>query len=75
MLYEVITGTGLEYKWVSRALARKGFKTTDEKGDYPAVEISTDEKQHYRVTLADGSQTYLRTIEDLLEHICKQYDE
>lgn len=64
-----LVGKGIEYKWVSRALHRNGFKTTREEGDYPQVEIGEDGHREYLLKRQDGSKQKLRTIEDLLARI------
>ncbi|MDG5800407.1 ABC transporter ATP-binding protein [Marinilabiliaceae bacterium ANBcel2] len=64
-----LVGKGVEYKWVSRALARNGFSTSDDPFSRLQVEISSDNKREYILSGADGKPVKLRTIEDLLERL------
>jgi len=64
-----LVGKGIEYKWVNRALHRTGYKTTIDEGDYPQVEVDSDNNREYVLKLPNGTPQKLRTIEDLLEQI------
>lgn len=64
-----VIGKGVEYKWVSHALNRTGYQTTDEEGNYPKIEIDSSAKEAYILHQPDGSRHRLRTIEDLLAQI------
>ena len=64
-----VIGKGIEYKWVSRALARKGFEASDNSYSDIEVEIRSDGTPEYLVTGPSGKTHKLRTIEDLLEQI------
>ncbi len=66
-----VVGKGVEYKWLSHALNRTGYETTDQAGDYPQINIDTDSNKAYKLQQTDGSKHELRTIEDLLEQIKK----
>ncbi|MGQ1890490.1 ABC transporter ATP-binding protein [Thermophagus sp. OGC60D27] len=64
-----LVGKGIEYKWVSRALARKGFASSDEPVSGMEVEIRSDGHPEYLLTGPSGKTHRLRTIEDLLDQI------
>ncbi|PWD97799.1 ABC transporter ATP-binding protein [Marinilabilia rubra] len=64
-----IVGTGVEYKWVSRALARRGFAASDEPFSGFQVEIKSDGQRQYLLTGPSGKTHKLRTIEDLLAQL------
>lgn len=64
-----VVGTGVEYKWLSHALNRTGYQTTDVGEEYPKVEINSNTNSAYVLHHADGTKHKLRTIEDLLEQI------
>ncbi len=67
-----VIGKGVEYKWLSHALNRTGYQTTDEEGNYPKIEIDNTSNKAYILHQTDGTKQELRTIEDLLEQIrCK----
>ncbi|PRZ00203.1 iron complex transport system ATP-binding protein [Marinilabilia salmonicolor] len=68
-----IVGKGIEYKWVSRALARRGFAASDEPFSGFQVEVKSDGKREYLLTCPDGKIQKLRTIEDLLTQL--EYEE
>ncbi len=61
-----LVGKGVEYKWVSRALARRGFATSDEPFGGFEVEIKSDGQREYVLTGPSGKTHKLRSIEDLL---------
>jgi iron complex transport system ATP-binding protein len=64
-----IIGKGVEYKWVSRALARRGFAASDEPFSGFQVEIKSDGQREYLLTGPSGKTHKLRTIEDLLAQL------
>jgi iron complex transport system ATP-binding protein len=64
-----LVGKGVEYKWVSRALARRGFATSDEPFGGFQVEIKSDGQREYVLTGPSGKTHKLRTIEDLLARL------
>ncbi|MBK3516384.1 ABC transporter ATP-binding protein [Carboxylicivirga marina] len=64
-----VVGAGIEYKWLSHALNRKGYQTTETEGDYPQIEVDKEANKAYVLHQTDGSKHELRTIEDLLEQI------
>ncbi|WP_291860292.1 ABC transporter ATP-binding protein [Marinilabilia sp.] len=64
-----IIGKGVEYKWVSRALARRGFAASDEPFSGFQVEVKSDGKREYLLTGPNGKTQKLRTIEDLLTQL------
>ncbi len=64
-----VIGRGVEYKWLSHALNRTGYQTTDEEGDYPNIKIDSNANKAYILQQTDGSRHELRTIEDLLHQI------
>jgi iron complex transport system ATP-binding protein len=64
-----LVGKGVEYKWVSRALARRGFATSDEPFHGMQVEIRSDGQREYLLSGPSGKTHKLRTIEDLLEQL------
>lgn len=64
-----LIGKGLEYKWVSRALSRQGFTTSDNPFSRLQVEIRSDSQREYILSGPDGVPIRLRTIEDLLEQL------
>ncbi|WP_430810024.1 MULTISPECIES: ABC transporter ATP-binding protein [unclassified Carboxylicivirga] len=68
-----VVGRGVEYKWLSHALNRSGYHTTQEQGPYPLIEIDKDGQQGYVLHQPDGSRQALRTIEDLLKQISGGY--
>ncbi len=67
-----LIGKGVEYKWVSRALARSGFATSDEPFSGFQVEIRSDGEREYLLSGPSGKTHKLRTIEDLLEQLKKE---
>ncbi|MCG8581167.1 MAG: ABC transporter ATP-binding protein [Bacteroidales bacterium] len=64
-----VVGKGIEYKWLSHALNRKGYQTTNDEGNYPLIEIDENANKAYVLHQKDGSKRALRTIEDLLQQI------
>lgn len=64
-----VVGTGIEYKWLSHALNRTGYKTTNDKDVYPHIEIDKQSGNAYVLHQNDGTKHRLRTIEDLLAQI------
>ncbi|MFW5889874.1 MAG: ABC transporter ATP-binding protein [Marinilabiliaceae bacterium] len=64
-----LIGKGIEYKWVSRALARRGFEPSDEPFSGFQVEIRSDGQREYLLTSPSGKTHKLRTIEDLLAQL------
>jgi iron complex transport system ATP-binding protein len=64
-----LIGKGIEYKWVNRALARSGFNTTQNDGNWPQVEIQSNGHREYLLTHPSGSSYTSRSIEDLLAQI------
>lgn len=64
-----IVGKGVEYKWVSRALARRGFEASDEPFSGFQVEVKSDGQREYLLTGPSGKTHKLRTIEDLLAQL------
>ncbi|WP_430814876.1 ABC transporter ATP-binding protein [Carboxylicivirga sp. RSCT41] len=64
-----VVGKGIEYKWLSHALNRKGYQTTNDEGNYPLIEIDENANRAYVLHQTDGSKHALRTIEDLLQQI------
>ncbi len=64
-----LIGKGVEYKWVSRALARRGFATSDEPFSGFQVEIKSDGHREYLLTGPLGKTHKLRSIEDLLAQL------
>jgi len=64
-----LIGKGIEYKWVSRALARRGFAASDEPFSGFKVEIKSDGHREYLLTGPSGKTHKLRSIEDLLARI------
>jgi len=64
-----VVGIGVEYKWLSHALNRTGYETTDKEGDYPQIHVDADSNKAYILQQVDGSKHEMRTIEDLLEQI------
>jgi len=64
-----VVGTGVEYKWLSHALNRTGYQTTEDGEEYPKVEVDRGDNSGFILHHADGSKHQLRTIEDLLEEI------
>ena len=58
-----------KYKWLSHALNRKGYQTTEAEGDYPHIEVDKTNNKAYILHQTDGSMHALRTIEDLLQQI------
>ncbi|MGM0376364.1 MAG: ABC transporter ATP-binding protein [Bacteroidota bacterium] len=64
-----LIGKGIEYKWVSRALARRGFAPSDEPFSGFQVEIRSDGQREYLLTSPSGKTHKLRTIEDLLAQL------
>ncbi len=67
-----LIGKGVEYKWVSRALTRSGFVTSDEPFSGFQVEIRSDGEREYLLSGPSGKTHKLRTIEDLLEQLKKE---
>jgi iron complex transport system ATP-binding protein len=64
-----LIGKGVEYKWVSRALARRGFATSDEPFSGFQIEIKSDGHQEYLLTGPSGKTHKLRSVEDLLTQL------
>jgi len=64
-----VVGKGVEYKWLSHALNRTGYETTDVEGNYPQIRIDADANKAYILQHTNGQKHELRTIEDLLEEI------
>ena len=64
-----LIGKGIEYKWVSRALARRGFAASDEPFSGFQVEIRSDGQREYHLTGPSGKTHKLRSIEDLLAQL------
>jgi iron complex transport system ATP-binding protein len=64
-----VIGRGIEYKWLSHALNRKGYQITDEEGSYPKIEVNANGNKAYILHNTDGRKHELRTIEDLLQQI------
>ncbi|MFO8001987.1 MAG: ABC transporter ATP-binding protein [Marinilabilia sp.] len=67
-----LIGKGVEYKWVSRALARRGFAPSDEPFSGFQVEIKSDGQREYVLTDPAGKTHKLRTIEDLLTQLDRE---
>ncbi len=64
-----VVGTGVEYKWLSHALNRTGYQTTDNGDGYPKIEIDHKTNNAFILHHSDGTRHKLRTIEDLLQQI------
>jgi iron complex transport system ATP-binding protein len=64
-----LIGKGIEYKWVSRALSRRGFTTSDDPFSRFQVEIRSNSQREYILSGPTGKPMRLRTIEDLLEQL------
>lgn len=64
-----LIGKGVEFKWVSRALSRRGFTTSDDPFSRFQVEIRSNEQREYILSGPTGKPMRLRTIEDLLEQL------
>lgn len=64
-----LIGKGVEFKWVSRALSRSGFTTSDDPFSRFQVEIRSNEQREYILSGPSGKPMRLRTIEDLLEQL------
>jgi iron complex transport system ATP-binding protein len=64
-----LIGKGVEYKWVSRALSRQGFSTSDDPFSRLQVEIRSDSQREYILSGPSGKPIRLRTIEDLLAQL------